>query len=260
MKYMKDGHTVLDNALKQYGEKPFKLLTNSGMVTVFPPEYANMIRNERQLVFAKAFAHDFAAKMPGLEPFNFLDLPDRVIQTVSKKQLTKSLNIMTQPLSNESTFAIDKIFGNNTEWKEIIITDSILQLIARLSGKVFLGDELCRNESWLEVSKNYTVLAVGFSKTSSFLPGPLKRVWSWFVDDSKLIRKYFKEARDILAPILENRKQAKAEAERKGKSAPVYNDMLEWLEQEGQTDVSNLVACQMLLSVAAIHTTSELLN
>lgn len=57
MKYMKDGHTVLDNALKQYGEKPFKLLTNSGMVTVFPPEYANMIRNERQLVFAKAFAH-----------------------------------------------------------------------------------------------------------------------------------------------------------------------------------------------------------
>lgn len=102
MKYMKDGHTVLDNALKQYGEKPFKLLTNSGMVTVFPPEYANMIRNERQLVFAKAFAHDFAAKMPGLEPFNFLDLPDRVIQTVSKKQLTKSLNIMTQPLSNES--------------------------------------------------------------------------------------------------------------------------------------------------------------
>lgn len=104
------------------------------------------------------------------------------------------------------------------------------------------------------------MLAVGFSKTSSFLPGPLKRVWSWFVDDSKLIRKYFKEARDILAPILENRKQAKAEAERKGKSAPVYNDMLEWLEQEGQTDVSNLVACQMLLSVAAIHTTSELLN
>ena len=69
--------------------------------------------------------------MPGLEPFNFLDLPDRVIQTIAKKQLTKSLSkgvlintwmleanacvqdIMTQPLSNESNFAIDKIFGNN---------------------------------------------------------------------------------------------------------------------------------------------------
>lgn len=106
--------------------------------------------------------------------------------------------------------SIDKIFGNNTgkqctqtciflladnllEWKENIITDSILQLIARLSSKVFLGDELCRNEAWLETSKNYTVLAAGFARMTSFLPRPLKRVWSWFVDDSKLIRNILKK-------------------------------------------------------------------
>ncbi|KAJ5029007.1 cytochrome P450 [Bipolaris maydis] len=98
---------------------------------------------------------------------------------------------------------------NLLEWKENIITDSILQLIARLSSKVFLGDELCRNEAWLETSKNYTVLAAGFARMTSFLPRPLK------------------QARDILAPILENRNQAEAEAKRKGKPAPVYNDMLD---------------------------------
>jgi hypothetical protein len=43
------------------------------------------------------------------------------------------------------------------EWKETVIADSILQLTARLSTRIFLGDTMCRNEAWLSASKAYTV-------------------------------------------------------------------------------------------------------
>ena len=50
------------------------------------------------------------------------------------------------------------------EWKETVIADSILQLTARLSTRIFLGDTMCRNEAWLSASKAYTVSQFPFSR------------------------------------------------------------------------------------------------
>ncbi|EUC36836.1 hypothetical protein COCCADRAFT_33839 [Bipolaris zeicola 26-R-13] len=236
-KFMKDGVKIFNDALKRYGKKPFKLITNSGVTTVFPPEYANIMRSERHLVFGKAVAHDFGAQIPGLEPFLVLDHPRRVVQVVAKKQLTKQL-----------------------KWNEANIKEQMLAMVSRLSSRVFLGEELCRNEAWLRASGNYTVSSFKYGQATSVLPASLRIIKSWFSKDMKLIRQYFNEANDILAPILEKRKQAKLEAEKKGEPAPIYNDMLEWLEKEGETTVDALVGCQMLLTMAAIHTTSELMT
>jgi cytochrome P450 len=68
------------------------------------------------------------------------------------------------------------------------------------------------------------------------------------------------EARGILGRILKQREQAKAEAARKGEPAPVYNDMLEWIEQESKGLALDPVVLQMTLTFAVIHTTSDLLS
>lgn len=54
------------------------------------------------------------------------------------------------------------------EWKETVIADSILQLTARLSTTIFLGDTMCRNEDWLSASKAYTVSRFPFSRRTLY--------------------------------------------------------------------------------------------
>jgi cytochrome P450 len=94
----------------------------------------------------------------------------------------------------------------------------------------------------------------------SFMPSLFRYLTPWISNDAKLARKNLRHARAILEPILEQRKQAKAEAVKNGKPAPIYDDMLEWLEQESQGTELDHVVYQMSLSFAAIHTTSNLLG
>jgi hypothetical protein len=64
------------------------------------------------------------------------------------------------------------------------------------------------------------------------------------------------EAHAIRTPVLENRRNIKAEADRKGEPIPVYTDALEWGELESKGAPYNPRDLQLLLSFAAIHTTS----
>ncbi|RMZ71446.1 ent-kaurene oxidase [Pyrenophora seminiperda CCB06] len=276
LEFMKHGPAIIEDARKLYGNQPYKLLTDLGECFVLPPPYANIIRNEKDLSFSKAIYSDFNADVHGFEPFGGLEHQKRIVQAVTKKQLTKYLSkknkicsgyykanddakdAVTEPLSKEATYAVDVIFGKDPEWKETNITDSILSLIARLSSKVFLGDELCRNEAWLRVTKIYTVNGFKAATQISAYPPALKMLFPWFSKDAKVVAQNLKDARNVIAPIINQRNQIKDEAKRSGKSVPNFNDMLEWLEQESQGSAYDPATYQILLSFAAIHTTSDL--
>jgi cytochrome P450 len=146
------------------------------------------------------------------------------------------------------------------EWKETNITNDILNVVSRLSSKIFLGDKLCRNETWIRLSKEYVVTAV--ESTKSFLAWPkyLHFMIPWVSKDAKLVLRQLDGIRAILRPILEERELMKAEARKMGTPVPVFEDTLEWLQEESQGAAYDPAAYQMLLTIAAIHTTSDLLS
>ena len=41
-------------------------------------------------------------------------------------------------------------------WVAIKPYHTILRLVARISARIFLGQPLCRNEQWLEISTEFT--------------------------------------------------------------------------------------------------------
>ncbi|OWY55966.1 cytochrome P450 monooxygenase-like protein [Alternaria alternata] len=232
VEFITHGLEVVENARKRYGKQPYRLITNVGEMLVLPPSYAQTIRNEKSLHFGTTFAQDFHGYLTGFEPFATLGDKRDLVQKVIKKQLTKQLNFASKPLSDETSFALDVVFGDSSEWKETNITNGILNVVSRLSSKIFLGDKLCRNENWIRLSKEYVVTAV--ESTKSFLAWP--------------------------RPILEERELMKAEARKMGTPVPVFEDTLEWLQEESQGAAYDPAAYQMLLTVAAIHTTSDLLS
>jgi cytochrome P450 len=146
------------------------------------------------------------------------------------------------------------------EWKEAHIADCTLELVARISSRIFLGEELCRNEAWLHIMREYTVNAFKAGFQMTVCPKVFKFIFPWIARDFKTVLQMQNEARAIIAPVIENRRQIKAEAKRKGEPVPVYNDALEWGELESKGAPYDPQDLQLLLSFAAIHTTSTLLG
>ncbi|EUC35851.1 hypothetical protein COCCADRAFT_24272 [Bipolaris zeicola 26-R-13] len=236
IEFMKSGPSVLDMARKSYGKQPYRLINHIGEIIVLPPSYANTIRNEPRLNFGEALNYELPNRLSAFDPLCILSHEKKILQTVVKKQLTKFL-----------------------KWKEITVSDSVLSLVTRLSSKVFLGDELCRNEEWLRLSKEYTVCSFQVAKKMNCIPSILKPVYGLFSKEVKIVEQKLNQARALLKPIVAERNRLKLEAAKKSEPALRYNDALEWIDEESQSTADTAVF-QMSLSFAAIHTTSDLLG
>lgn len=148
------------------------------------------------------------------------------------------------------------------DWSEIVIRPAILDLTARMSSRVFLGEELARNGEWLRITKNYTVDVVEAVFKLQKYPVNLRPYIGRFFPECKRVHAYYKRTKDVIDPILKKRQDMKRAALAAGQPAPVFNDALEWIEQESTAFSSgdDIVSFQLILSVVAIATTADLLQ
>ena len=122
-----------------------------------------------------------------------------------------------------------------------------------------MGEEMCRNEEWIKASAEYTTASFGNGDKLRAWPRSLRPLVHWFMPEAREVREKLNAARRAIKPLIEHRQAKKAEAIAKGESPPVYNDSLEWFEQEYTAGYDPAVA-QISLPIVAIHTTSDLLQ
>ena len=65
-------------------------------------------------------------------------------ETVIRNELTRSLGSTLEPVRIELLRGLDAIWGTSTEWHDICLWESLTKLIARASGRVIVGEELCK--------------------------------------------------------------------------------------------------------------------
>jgi hypothetical protein len=153
--YFKDASRTIAAGLKS-SSGPFQIITGTGPKVVLPNKYADELRNRPELDFNEAFREDFFAHYPGFDGFRAsLDNPTLIPSTLRVK-LTQSLGLVTNHLVDEATIALHDLYGEGREWNSIAVKQHNLNLIARLSSRVFLGRPICRNKQWLEIAKNHT--------------------------------------------------------------------------------------------------------
>ncbi|RII17588.1 hypothetical protein CUC08_Gglean002431 [Alternaria sp. MG1] len=92
------------------------------------------------------------------------------------------------------------------------------------------------------------------------LPPYLKFLVPYLSSEAKTVRENGNLCRDILTPLFTQRQALKEEARRNGQPEPVFNDMIDWYEQEARGTKYDPALFQTALSFVAIHTTSELLT
>lgn len=125
--------------------------------------------------------------------------------------------------------------------------------MARISSRVFLGPEVCRNQAWLDVTREYTTDVARAAEKLRLWPSITRPIVHWFLPECQRARSHVAEARRVITPILEQRRREKA-----ADPSTEHNDAIEWLEQTANGRHYDPVNAQLVLSMAAIHTTTDL--
>lgn len=148
-----------------------------------------------------------------------------------------------------------------TEWNDLVLKPLALDIIGRMSSRVFMGTQLCRDPEWLKITKQYTMNLFFAATKLRVYPRAFRRFVHWFVPECRDLRAQYKEAQRVIAPVLDKRREIRDQSTREGKSPPYFNDALDWADEEAARlgDKYNPEAFQLMLSVAAIHTTTDLL-
>ncbi|KAI1738428.1 cytochrome P450 [Xylaria scruposa] len=258
--FLKRAANLLKTATEKFGDKPVRIATDTGNLIILPPNHlAQEIRNEPNLSFFASSEEDFHGRLPGFEAFNAEKAAGMLLK-VTRNQLTKYLSKVTKPVSLEASFALHNLLGESPEWKEINALHTSVRYVSSLSSRIFLGDELCRNKVWLETTSQYAVNSMHAVKKLRLFPKFSRRFVHWFLPECRLIRRLLNEARVIIQDVIDRRRAEKIAAAKEGRPIPHPNDAIEWAEEESNNDPYDPAVYQIGLSMAAIHTTSDLLN
>ncbi|KAL8337645.1 hypothetical protein RB598_006509 [Gaeumannomyces tritici] len=261
IEFSTDAPRILKEARERFPNKPFRYLSPWGMITLLPSDMALTVKNNAPLLnFRKKLSERHPAIIPGFETFRNLDHPDEVVQNVVKKHLTKRLNTITEPLALETAFAVNKLLGQPSDWAETPLYDTMLGLVARLSSRVFLGPELCRDAAWLDITANYTKVEIQAFVALGFFPYLLRPIIAFFDPTCRAVAREKARAVLIVEGELERRRKEKQECAAQGVAPPTYNDAIEWAEMEAGSPPVNPTDFQLTLSFAAIHTTTDLIS
>lgn len=180
------------------------------------------------------------------------------------RKLSQSLMLVTPGLVNEATIALDEIFGtDDTRWKTVPFKSSIMDLVTKLTSRVFLGLPLCRNEQWLNTAKHFTELEQTALHVLRMKHPLLRPLYSLVLPEMRAVRRLIRETRAIINPEVARRKAAVDAALREGRKpgkallSDCIGMMYEWSLTKKKDDTVDYTLAQLGLSMAAIHTTSE---
>ncbi|KIX05628.1 uncharacterized protein Z518_03600 [Rhinocladiella mackenziei CBS 650.93] len=256
--YFMRGEELIKDGLKT--AKSFLLQTDSGRKLILSPDFAQEIKGHKDLDFRKYVREDMLSHTPGLEPFHYGATDDGLGPDIVKAKLTSQLPMVTGPLSEEASLTLEDLWTSDAEWHDIPGRETCLEIIARVSSRVFLGPKLCRDPTILKLEVDYTVISMTAIDTLKMWPRILRPFVHWVLPQFRQVRNAIYEFRQLMQPELERRKQERAECEKVKAPAPRYNDMIEWLEEVARGRPYDHVYSQLAMSLAAIHTTSDLLT
>lgn len=257
--WIKHAEKVLQKGFEQCGDEPFQVMTGTGPKVILRARYLEEVSRNKATSLTEALRPDFMLEYPGFEGMAFSFNNPRIVPEVVRTKLTQSLGIITEDLVEEATDSIHDIFGESEEWRTTKIKADALQMVARLSSRVFMGKPLCRDQRWLDIAKGYTVHIFGVQRELRKISTWIRPIQYWFTKSCTEIRKEYRNATSLINDEVKRRDADARKALAAGKKPAKKADAIAWFVEytNGSMSIKDLVDAQLSLTVAAIHSTSE---
>jgi hypothetical protein len=249
------GSMDLREAVKEgyakHPDEPFQIQTKAKQLVLIPLKYLKEIKSlpESRLSSKQEIRNLFQGKYTGIG-YNSHTMVNAV-----RVDLTQHIGKTLEALQDEMAFAASACIGSLKDWTPIPLYLTLLRIVALISGRIFVGLPLCRNDDWIRISINFTVVSFKASQKFWTIPAWKRPFAVPFCDETNAIKKHRAEAVELLAPVIQKR------LDQMGDSAfKRPEDMIQWVLENakdgGERSVERQADLQLTLSMAAIHTTS----
>ncbi|OBT60670.1 hypothetical protein VE03_09880 [Pseudogymnoascus sp. 23342-1-I1] len=247
---------ALGEGFSKYPDSPFVLPTTPPIV-ILPHACVNEVKSlpENKVSFTKDAQHVFTYKVTGIGE------ESHEILSAIKIDLTRNLNNVLDGLQDEARYAINSEFGPCEDWTPQPVYSKLTRIVALLSGRIFVGRPLSRDEAWVKATINYTWACVQASYACKRYSPYLRNFVGPYLKEVKNLKKLRQEGADLLQPIMNHLLQ-KTESEKL--SLDGFDDepgtfcswILKYTNEKERASALHLANSQMAISFAAIHTTS----
>lgn len=136
------------------------------------------------------------------------------------------------------------------------IPPTLARVVARISARILMGPEECRNELWLATTSSYAENLFITGMILRMFPPFTRRFVAPWLPSYRAVRRDIETARQLVGNIVRARRRKEEETESLT-SKP--QDCLQWMMDaaEGvECDEDNLSQRMLILSLSAIHTTA----
>ncbi|PVH82428.1 cytochrome P450 [Cadophora sp. DSE1049] len=251
-----DQREALLQGTARYPDSPFIIQSRPPLI-ILPISVINEVRNlpENKASFMQDIRRQFAFKQTdigGEQP--------AVIQAV-KIDLTRHIASTLDDLQEEIQYGFDKEFGPCEDWTPISLYGKMTRIVALLSGRVFVGRPLSREEEWIQATVMYTFYSMQAKDAVNAYHPSLRSIVAPFIPELQNLKKFRRRGAELLMPILQQQ-LAKEDNEKilRDDNADEQGTMISWIlkhtAENRRSDPMVLGNNQMGLSMAAIHTTS----
>ena len=188
-----------------------------------------------------------------------------------KVDLTRNIAKTLADLQDEIVFTVPKEFGDCDDWTAVNVYHSLLNTVARISARVFVGLPLCRDDEWIKATTHYTeAVANGFKAISKY-PFFIRPIVAPFIPELRNLNLARRRAGKMIGPTVAtimNSTKSQANASSDGSwnnelLSPYGDDqynLISWIlrhYEAGQQPNAEVIGEEQLLTgFAAIHTTS----
>ncbi|PIL33520.1 cytochrome P450 [Ganoderma sinense ZZ0214-1] len=250
------GRELLTEGYQKFHNSAFKVaLIDQWLVVVCGPlldEYRK--RSDDELSFIEG-VEDVIRTRYTLGP-EWLNDPYHV--DIIKEKLMRTLPVVLPDVIDELTYAVpDYIPATEDDWVSMPVMKTMLNVVARVSNRVFVGLPVCRNQKFLDIAIAFTIDVVKDRTIINVFPDSLKSYVAWLTTN---VRASIRHAIPHIKPLLDERK-AKILENGVGENWPGKpNDMLEWILEQAiprNSSDESIASRILLVNFAAIHTSSN---
>lgn len=91
-------------------------------------------------------------------------------EKVIHKNLARRLDSVIPAIHDEVISCLDDTWGFDTEWRDIPVWDNMMEIISRLSNRMFIGLPLCRNKDFLQANSAFAIDVITMVALMPFVP------------------------------------------------------------------------------------------
>lgn len=225
-----------------------------------PNRFTDEVKNHPSLDVHEAFAKEIFVDYPGFDGARVIGKGGRFLDDVCRVKLSQSLGLIIEDLVDESNDSFQDIIGDPASWQTRYIREDVLDIIARVSSRIFLGKKLCREKQWLAIAKEYAVNIFAGAGYLRMCPALFRPVLYWMIPVCTRLRKCVRNARRLIEPEVEERRKQAETAIKSGKKLAKNIDAIGWMVEMSSEQPRDYVAGQLALSMAATHISTDAIS